>query len=130
MTDVLILPREVSLRAILLKKRNVGRFDTSSINSDEASESFVSSLENSFLNEQPIESGFESFADFLEYTYSSTKPQPWRRRRKYLRVKKVREGLKVATRVLKRAFYGLCRVTVFSIFNICAAVGLIFFLVF
>lgn len=132
MEDSLLLPREVSLRDITFKKRHHHHSATCSMsmNSEEdASSSQVSSLENSgFLC--GLESGFESFRDFLEYSVTPIQAEPWRRRRKYLRMKSIRRGLWLASRWLQGGLYGLCRVVLFSIINIGVAVVFLLFLVF
>ncbi len=130
MADVFLLPREISLRGNAFKRKHYHNGTCSmSISGDDMSSSYVSSLENSGLL-RGLESGFESFTDFLEYSATPTQTKPWRRRRKYLRMKNLRKGLWLASRWLQGGFQGFCRLAVFSLVNVGVAISFILFLVF
>ena len=132
-TEGLLLPREVFLPSLPLKKPQIiERGDTCPLSLVSSSgefdgDSIVSSLQDSERQRPQIESGFASFADFLEYSSSQSVNSS---RRKQRALAKARRGMKLASRLMKHGFYGLCRAVVFALVNICAAVGLLFFLVF
>lgn len=143
MADILMMPQEVSHKALGITKRKKTSFQREiilmmnkdlSIRSDENSNSYgdeVSSLANS-TGHECLESGFDTFADFLRYSYQgNTNEQAiWRRRGKFASLRWLGKMLKTSSRRLRDLLYGLCGVIAVSVTNIAVAFGVLFFLIF
>lgn len=139
METSLLMPREVTLDFVTIRKpkhRRGTTGSTRSLSSDgeaaAAEDESMSSLANSgLMGDAGLESGFESFADFLAYTSQLPTQEEgrWRRRRKFLAVRRLKALMKKATQALKRAWYGLCRIVVFSAVNVAVAFSFLFFLI-
>ena len=154
MTDILIMPREVTLGPFSIKRRipchkqgvtlltNNMSFDCDDPDrhhypaQDHPDD--MSSLAHS-MGDEGLESGFASFADFLQYASQATAAQqqqqhhdkgPWRRRRKCAALRRIGNLLKTNARRLQDLLYGLCGMIVFSLVNVAAAFGFLFFLIF
>ena len=151
MTDILMMPREIIFDPFSVKRRMAchmrGVTSVKSIVSIESDEpdchhytsghaDDMSSLAHS-IGDEGLESGFASFADFLQYACQATTAAQqhqgkdrWRRRRTRGTLRRVGNVLKTTARRLQDLLYGLCGMIVFSVVNVAVAFGFLFFLIF
>jgi hypothetical protein len=135
MTEMLMMPREITLNPFSVKRRRPRNYHggISVTKSDDCNDDLddMSSLAYS-LGDEGLESGFESFADFLQFsslTATHDEGGRRRRRRKFASLGRLGTMLKKSARCLQGVMYGLCGIIVFSVVNVAVAVSFLFFLV-
>lgn len=92
----------------------------------------MSSLANS-TGHECLESGFDTFTDFLQYSSyqgNSDGKAIWRRRRKFKSLRWLGNLMNTSIRRIRDVLYGLCGMIAMSVTNIVVAFGFLFFLLF